>query len=139
MSILFKDFVNPSKQEITEWAFSEDYAPTQDWELCICDDAEDVQFLIDLMKDSKCLKKSFFLATLYVFVGDIVRQHLLSAKKELGEVIELQQLLPILETARSSEDQDILLWAERSLKLIEYPESYEYSYWGLGSKFVCGE
>jgi len=36
-------------------------------------------------------------------------------------------------TAKSKELQ---LWIERSQLLIEYPEYYESSYWGLCSKFV---
>jgi len=63
-----------------------------------------------------------------LFTGDAVR---------VGDIEEIQKLSQLLDTMENTaKSKELQLWIERSQLLIEYPEYYESSYWGLCSKFV---
>jgi hypothetical protein len=66
----FKDYINPTKEELTKWAYSNAYQPEQDFELFVVDDTE---FTLSLAEDDKNPARDFFLGSLYVFAGDCVR------------------------------------------------------------------
>ncbi|MDD1502890.1 hypothetical protein PVA17_08985 [Lysinibacillus sp. CNPSo 3705] len=99
--------------------------PVQDWELAIYK-FENIPMICTFVEDEQCEHTSYFLNTLYVFIGDMVR---------VGRDIQkLTQLLDMIE--HTTKSKELKLWIERSQLLIEYPEYYDNFYWGLCSKFV---
>ncbi|WP_427108551.1 hypothetical protein [Lysinibacillus xylanilyticus] len=126
--MMFKDPWNPTQEEIKKWAYSDEMEPEQDWELAIYK-IENIPMICTFVEDEQCERTSYFLNTLYVFTGDMVR---------VGrEIQKLSQLLDTIENTTKS--KELKLWIERSQFLIEYPEYYDgsySSYWGLCSKFV---
>ncbi len=68
----FRDYVNPTADEIRSWAFSSYNTPMQDWELVITDDIN-LPTVLMLAADTQCPKREFMLSSLYVYVGDKVR------------------------------------------------------------------
>ncbi|TDX99218.1 UNVERIFIED_CONTAM: hypothetical protein BJ099_117100 [Lysinibacillus xylanilyticus] len=126
--MMFKDPWNPTQEEIKKWAYSDEMEPEQDWELAIYK-IENIPMICTFVEDERCERTSYFLNTLYVFTGDMVR---------VGrEIQKLSQLLDTIENTTKS--KELKLWIERSQFLIEYPEYYDSSYssyWGLCSKFV---
>ncbi|MGE7910920.1 hypothetical protein [Lysinibacillus xylanilyticus] len=125
--MMFKDPWNPTQEEIKKWAYSDEMEPEQDWELAIYK-IENIPMICTFVEDEQCEHTSYFLNTLYVFTGDMVRGR---------EIQKLSQLLDTIENTTKS--KELKLWIERSQFLIEYPEYYDgcySSYWGLYSKFV---
>lgn len=119
---LFKDPLNPTKEELKTWAYGDYYEPVQDFKLMVTDDP---LYALSFAIDQKCKTKDFFLSSLYVFVGDSVRN------KEDNR----QQLDDLLMKASSYDDNRIRKFVERSKHLIENPASYNYADWGLGENF----
>jgi hypothetical protein len=78
--LIFKDAQhawNPSQYEIRAWAYSSEKIPEQDWELAV-NSNDNIPMNCELIEDGKCKHTSFFLSSLYVFTGDIVK----TGKKE---------------------------------------------------------
>lgn len=124
------DPYNPTKDEITEWAFEKKSYLIQDWELVLIQDISNIDLIVTLYKDDKCEKKKFFLSCLYVYIGDFVRtKHL----KSQSEIIFSEELL---RKSLNDSDSEISIWAKRATDLMENPDKYTYEYWGLGSKYV---
>lgn len=118
---------NPTPDEIRVWAYSNEMIPEQDWELAV-NSFENIPMICTFVDDKQCRHISFFLSSLYVFTGDIVRS------REIEEINKLCELLDRLEvTVKSKELGD---WIARSKNLIQHPDIYDYDYWGLGSKYV---
>ncbi|MCL1695137.1 MULTISPECIES: hypothetical protein [unclassified Lysinibacillus] len=125
--MMFKDPWNPTQKEIKKWAYSDEMEPVQDWELAIYK-FENIPMICTFVEDEQCKHTSYFLNTLYVFTGDTVRG------EDRGKIQKLSQLLGTMEN--TAESKELQLWIERSQLLIEYPEYYHSSYWGLCSRFV---
>lgn len=124
----FKDAWNPSPQEIKKWAYGNWKIPEQDWELAIYS-FENIPMICSLVEDENCKRnRRFFLSTLYVFSGDIVRGGIIE------EIDKLSMLLKKLDNTIKS--KELKSWINHSKSLINNPESYNYTYWGLGSKYV---
>ncbi|NQX71697.1 hypothetical protein HQN90_37045 [Paenibacillus alba] len=132
MEIIFRDAQhawNPTPEEIRAWAYSDEKIPDQDWELAV-NSFENIPMICSFIDDDNCNEyhTSFFLSSLYVFTGDIVKS---------GEIKETARLSVLLEkvemTAKSVKLND---WIKRSKHLIQQPKTYDYAYWGLFSKYV---
>ncbi|MCM3782268.1 hypothetical protein M3231_04740 [Neobacillus mesonae] len=130
MKGIFRDELhawNPSTEEIRAWAYSNERIPTQDWELAV-NSTENIPMICTFVDDKNCNQTSFFLSSLYVYTGDIV------STGELEEITQLSDLLKKVEkTAKSDELKN---WVRRSRNLIQHPNTYNYDYWGLFSKYV---
>ncbi|CAH1214731.1 hypothetical protein PAECIP111893_03840 [Paenibacillus plantiphilus] len=130
MKIIFRDAQhawNPTQEEIKAWAYSGEKIPEQDWELAV-NSLENIPMICSLIDDEKCNRTLFFLGSLYVFIGDIVRS---------GEAEEIGRLSELLNTMKMKAKSERLIdWIKRSKYLIQHPNTYDYDYWGLGSKHV---
>ncbi|MBD0384905.1 hypothetical protein [Paenibacillus sedimenti] len=129
-AIIFRDSQhawNPSSQEITEWAYSNEKIPEQDWELAV-NSFENIPMICKLVDDSDCKHTSFFLSSLYVFTGDTVRG------MKIEEIQKLNALLDKLNMTAKSEE--LKSWIARSKHLVQHPKTYTYANWGLGSNYV---
>lgn len=122
-SKLFKDPVNPTKEELKIWAFGNYYAPMEDFQLFVVDDP---YFVLNMVIDTDCPTGDFFLESLYVWLGDTVRNH--SSDNE--------KLEKFLEVAEKSSDEKISKLVERAKELINDPKSYDYSKWGIGGDYT---
>lgn len=118
---------NPSPNEIRTWAYSDLKIPEQDWELAV-NSFDNIPMICSFIEDKQCKHISFFLGSLYVFTGDIVKAGI---KNEIDRLKDL--LLKIEKTATSEE---LKAWITRSKTLLQDPSKYNYAYWGLGSKYV---
>ena len=124
---MFKDAWNATQEEIKKWAYSDEGIPMQDWELALAR-FENIPMICTLVEDKQCKATSFFLCVLYVFAGDTIRGG------DNEEIEKLSELLQVI--ARTAKSKELKLWIERSQLLIDYPEYYEDTYWGLDSKYV---
>ena len=128
--MIFKDLQhawNPSPEEIRAWAYSNEKIPEQDLELAV-NSFENIPMICTFIDDEKCTHTSFFLSSLYVFTGDIVRSGITE------DIVSLHELVDhVTKTAKSEQLKN---WVERSKHLIKHPKEYDYDYWGLGSKYV---
>ncbi len=120
---MFSNIWNPTQDEIRKWAYSSMKLPDQDWQLAVYD-FKNIRLLFELVSDEECLKRSFFLDCLYVFIGDIVS----------GSGGTLEDAYKAIELSKEFDERSILKWADRSIELLEYPDKYDYDYWGLDNK-----
>ncbi|HZG86682.1 hypothetical protein [Paenibacillus sp.] len=127
MKYIFKDHWNPTKEEIYNWALDEDALCDQDWELAVAQ-FEHFELMVQLANDNSLAKRYFFLGCLYVFTGDIVRS------ENQSEIERLKSLINQLNL--KNESNEIKDWRLRSLYLIQNPSQYDYTYWGLNSKYI---
>ncbi len=128
--IIFRDTQhawNPTPDEIRVWAYSDELIPEQDWELAV-NSFENIPMICKFVDDVNCKHIPFFLSSLYVFTGDIVRGKKTEENKRLSALLDRLDL-----TARS---ELLIAWIARSRDLLEHPQTYTYAYWGLGSKYV---
>lgn len=123
-----KDPWNPSSEEIRSWAYSDALIPDQDWELAVIDTLKKQRLCLALAADPDCPNKQFFLGCLYVFTGDTISDTVPHPIEELKDLLE--------RAASYTNNEEIRLWWERSMALIQHPGNYTYEYWGLGSRFV---
>lgn len=123
-----RDPWNPSSEEIRRWAYSDALIPDQDWELAVVDTPENQRLCLTLAADLGCPKRQFFLGCLYVFTGDTISDTVPHPIEELNDLLE--------RAAAHGNSDDIRLWRERSMVLIQQPGIYTYEYWGLDSRFV---
>ena len=128
--IIFRDAQhawNPTPEEIKAWAYSDEMIPEQDWELAV-NSFGNIPMICSFIDDENCNHISFFLSSLYVYTGDIVRS---------GDIQEIEMLKMLLDkVAISAKSEKLTDWIKRSKYLIHQPNTYDYTYWGLGSKYV---
>lgn len=119
-----KDPWNPTEEEIRDWAFDVNkLCPVQDWDLAVAD-LKYKKALLSLASDPACPKREFFLAVLYLIVGDAVRSRWQAHRQS-----EINKLLA--EACRYS-DVSVLRWVERSQHLIGNPGEFDYNLWCSG-------
>jgi hypothetical protein len=75
---------------------------------------------------SDCPKREYFLALLYLIVGDAVRTRYQIRSRE-----DVERLLAQAEQSFSS--HWLRLWVKRSRELIASPESFQYDDWCAGA------
>lgn len=130
MILLFRDgnhAWNPTSKEIRSWAYSKEGIPEQDWELAV-NSFDHIPMICTFIDDETCNRDRFFLSSLYVFTGDVIR----------GAKVEEVQKLSILlnKVDKTAKAKKLKVWIQRSKHLIQYPEEYSRDYWGLGSKYI---
>lgn len=68
-----KDPYNPVENEIRAWAKNpEAVEPVQDWDLMLCN-VDRLDLYLELASTDNCPQADYFLAALYLIVGDAVR------------------------------------------------------------------
>ena len=123
----FKDAFNPTDEELTEWAFTEGATYpdeiSQDWDLVITD-FDRADLFIRLANDLDCPKRKFFLACLYLLIGDCERT-------EAGKR-NIPQAKALLANINVTLVDDLALWQQRSLDLLDKRIKFNYQKWCLG-------
>ncbi len=123
-----KDSINPTDEEIIEWAYHSDGMYQEDWDIIITS-AEKGQMFLKLAADKDCPTRNFFLRCLYLLVGDTVRSK--------GIAHDLTIVSALLNEAQSIASPEVSRWVERSTKLMANPETFDYAAWcdgGLARK-----
>jgi hypothetical protein len=121
----FKDWANPTEEELRKWAYSDYYAPSEDFELMV---TENPSLTLEFAADENCPSNTFFLSSLYTWVGDAVRgKFAITPQKDIEE---------LLEKASMSTNDKIKKFVFNSVELIKNPELYEYDKWGLGGSLA---
>ena len=115
---------NPMPDEVREWAYDpEALEPCQDWDLALSW-AQHERAYLELAADPACPKRRYFLALLYLMVGDAVRTGFRNRPRPLIE--------GLIEKGDSYKHPDIRRWQERSRRLLKDPESFAYEDWCAG-------
>jgi hypothetical protein len=116
---------NPTAEDIRLWAFdAESQEPAQDWDLTLATVAYDDLFM-QLAGDDACPKRDYFLALLYLIVGDAVRTGYRTKAKE-----DVEALLKKAEVRFPK--RPVYLWTQRSRELLQHPERFKYDEWCAG-------
>ena len=123
----FNDYLHPTNDELRQWAylpnpeFPEEIS--QDWELCF-NDFDHAPVLLELASDANCPTRTFFLSSLYLLVGDCVRN-------EVGRK-RIPDAEAFLAGVTGQLPDDVATWLARSRQLLNHPEMFDYKKWCLG-------
>jgi hypothetical protein len=106
-------------QELLDWAFDASAGePVQDWDLWVAA-SPFCETCVQLAADPECPKSGFFLAVLYLIVGDAVRtSYRAHTRQQVEALLRAAGRFPVLK-----------LWVERSGGLMERPETFDYEDW----------
>ncbi|WP_052238420.1 hypothetical protein [Mycolicibacterium setense] len=110
----FVDVVNPTPEEIRDWAYSGAFEPMQDWDLIIAD-VDTVELLLELIGDQSCPARKYLLDSLYCMFGHSDRTE--------------PRLLRAAETARVAPDGWIATWGRRACRVAEHPSDFNRADW----------
>jgi hypothetical protein len=120
-----KSATHPTVEELRAWAFdASSLEPMQDWDLVLSwVPYEDVY--AEFASTKACPKADYFLALLYLIVGDAVRAEYRNRSKEDIEALlwKLEQRFPAYV---------IRQWIQRSRELLAQPERFRYEDWCAG-------
>lgn len=112
---------NPSATEARAWAYARDLTePCQDWDLSLSAARHEATYL-EIVADNSCRKRKYFLAVLYLIVGDAVRSKFATIDEPI--------IRGFLDRSRQYDHPDITVWRERSLALLNDPSSFRYDLW----------
>jgi hypothetical protein len=114
-----QDPINPSDEELREWAYKERWQPVQDFDLMVAD-VERAALLIELTRSPQ---REFFFRCLYLIVGDAVRTNFNTATRP-----DVESILSFGETPAAS-DPGIAAWIKASRDLLEHPDRFQYEAW----------
>jgi hypothetical protein len=117
---------DPRAEELFQWAYDATAAePVQDWDL-VLEHCPYESLYMEFASSSACPKQGYFLAILYLIVGDAVRTRYQTRSRE-----EVETLLARAEQSFSS--GWLQLWVKRSRELMANPESFQYEDWCAGA------
>lgn len=115
---------NPTTDEVRVWAYDANaLAPCQDWDLALCWVQHERAYL-ELASDESCPKRRYFLAVLYLMVGDAVRTDYRNRPRPIID--------SLIARGDAYEHPDIRLWQERSRNLLEDSTLFDYEKWCAG-------
>lgn len=103
----------------------------QDWDLILTWLPYEKIYL-EFAADDRCPSADYFLALLYLIIGDAVRTQFASRSKD-----DLMGLLKLAE--REFPKRPIFRWVQRSRILVKNPEMFRYDDWcagGLAGRFA---
>jgi hypothetical protein len=113
---------NPTAEDLRLWAYEADsLEPEQDWDLILSWTPYDDLFL-EFASDPNCPKTDYFLALLYLIVGDAVRTRYRTKAKQ-----DIEALLQKAE--KRFPKHRIYLWVRRSRDLLVLPDTFRYDHW----------
>jgi hypothetical protein len=113
------DPLNPSDDDLREWARSELHWPVQDFDLMVATE-DRAPLLVELASSPA---REFALRCLYLIVGDAVRSDFNTSPR-----VQIEAMLADAERT-SSTDAGIRRWIAESRGLLEHPERFEYPLW----------
>lgn len=120
----FKESCQPTDEELQQWAAIEGgYWPEQDFDIMVTT-SDRIGLFVELVEDKTCRQRHFFLSCLYLLVGDAVRSNYNTSSR--GVVDDL------IERCRHSQSSPLKSLAERTSRLIEQPETFDYISWCSG-------
>ncbi len=125
----FKDEFNPTKEELIKWAYSDYYAPNEDFELFV---VKDPYLVLRFVTDPQCPNKQFFLKALYAmvcleagFVWDIKgERRIRKFPPKGGWGMVREGLKKFIDYASTITDKKIRKFVARSKKFIASPARY---------------
>lgn len=113
---------NPRSEDITAWAYDGDsFEPVQDWDLALSHCPYESLYM-KLATATDCPKQGYFLALLYLMVGDAVRTQYRARSRE-----DVERLLGLAE--KNSKAHSLRLWVKRSRELMANPKTFDYKDW----------
>src|SRR3989338_108406 len=122
-NIMIKSFSITSSLSITKWAYQKSKQksiPEWDELITIIDNAD---LLLTLALDQNCPQRASILKCLYSLVGTSASKHF------EGDIAKINALL---EKAKSSPDQVILNWVNRSRMILGDLRKFDYTEWCQG-------
>lgn len=122
----FASAVNPSADELREWAYDQYAGPphtSAQWDLLLADDPL-APTLLELAADPVCPKRTFALHCLYLYAADAVRTGFRAHPK--------RKMRKLLERAEATGDAWVELWAQNTRALIAKPDLFDYKEWCQG-------
>ncbi len=121
-------FVNkhaPTAAELRQWAYTSDAEePCQDFDLILSWNWNTGAYL-DFVADPACPGSDYFLALLYLMVGDAVRTRF----RNVAEV----DVRAFIARADGTASQRLRTWQMRSLQLLKEPGEFDYDEWCAGA------
>src|SRR5262245_32200531 len=112
---------NPMPDEVREWAYdAESLEPCQDWDLALCW-AQHERAYLELASDEACPKRRYFLALLYLMVGDAVRSEFRHRPQPIIE--------GLIDRGNEYRHRDIKQWQARSRELLKHQGLFDYDEW----------
>ncbi len=121
--VKFGDAANPSAEELRAWAACADLEPMEDWDLVLASPRY-VPVLLDLVADEDCPSRRYVLGALYVYAADAVRN---GFADEPRAAVERH-----VAAARATGNAWLAAWADRTVRLIADPASFDYAAWCAG-------
>lgn len=116
---------NPIAGDIERWAFDATAVePVQDWDLILSHCPYEPLYM-KLAAASDCPQREFFLALLYLIVGDAVRTNY-----RTRSLPDIERLLAFAEQEFKS--YWLYLWVQRSRNLLATPQTFRYDDWCAG-------
>lgn len=120
---MIKPLFIPSPVSITKWAYQKsNYESVPDWDELITT-IDNADLLLSLASDQNCPKRAYVLKCLYSLVGTSASRHFEC------DIVKINKLL---EKAKSSSDQIILNWVNRSRMILTDLKKFDYTEWCLG-------
>ena len=127
------DPMDPDDAELRAWAWTPDAEePCQDFDLMLANTGRDALF-IEFAADDACPSRDWFLAVLYLMVGDAVRTGF-ATMTEPG-------VRALLARADGLASTRLRTWQRRSLQLMREPATFDYEDWcdgGLARRADAG-
>lgn len=121
---MFTDPDDPSDAELRLWAYTPDAEePSQDFDLMLANTGRDA-LIVAFASDDACPSRDWFLAVLYLMVGDAVRTGFVTLS-EPG-------VRALLARADAMDSARLRTWQARSLQLMRDPASFDYDDWCAG-------
>lgn len=126
---MFRDPLNPSRDEIKHWAYDAETPPAKDpdFDLSVADLAH-ADLLVRLAADPECPKRQYFLGCLYLLVGERVRPDAV-AKRPLHRCFRDEIALLKGMASEFPGNPDMELFRKRVDSLLANPASMNYDDW----------
>jgi hypothetical protein len=125
-----RDPFDPTDAELREWAFSDELAPVQDFDLMVSD-VERIPLLLELTASPS---RQFFVHCLYLTIGDAVRSHFNpTSRSDVEGALDYG-------SATAAHDPAVKRWIDNSRDLLASPELFDYGEWcegGLARRAVA--
>ena len=113
---------NPNAEEITHWAYDARAGePVQDWDIVLAGCPYESLYM-KFASSSDCPKQEYFLAVLYLIVGDTVRTQYQTRSRE-----DVERLLA--EAEQRFPSHCVHLWTKRARELIAGQRVFRYDDW----------
>ena len=120
---MIKPFSISSSLSITKWAYQKSKLKSiPEWDELITT-IENADLLLALVLDQNCPQRAFILKCLYSLVGT-------SASKHVD--VDIAKINVLLDKAKSSSDQVILNWVNRSRIILRDLKKFDYVEWCQG-------